>query len=239
MDEAKEKTIPRTLYTYRGEVTKEEGIRYISHLDYADMIQRAICRAKLPAAYSEGFNPHLKIAFASALAVGVTSEAEYMDFELTEALSVEEVSARLAAKLPDGVKLSRLRLLKGRHQALMAAVDQADYEITLPGCGDEDAARRAIESFNEAEECWYRRSSPKKIRDIEVKQYMKGDVTIAWAAGTARLRMAIRITPTGSVKPGEVLSVLCDAFALPGDAAMAAIHRRALWGGGRSLMEAD
>ena len=65
--------------------TKGEAIRYISHLDYADMIQRAICRAKLPAAYSEGFNPHLKIAFASALAVRVTSEAEYMDFDLTEA----------------------------------------------------------------------------------------------------------------------------------------------------------
>ena len=151
MDEAKEKKMPRTLYTYRGEVTKGEAIRYISHLDYADMIQRAICRAKLPAAYSEGFNPHLKIAFASALAVGVTSEAEYMDFELTEALPVAEVSARLAAKLPDGVQLSRLRLLTGRHQALMAAADQAEYEITLPGCGDEGALRRAVQAFNEAE----------------------------------------------------------------------------------------
>lgn len=239
MDEAKEKKMPRTLYTYRGEVTKGEAIRYISHLDYADMIQRAICRAKLPAAYSEGFNPHLKIAFASALAVGVTSEAEYMDFELTEALPVAEVSERLAAKLPDGVKLSRLRLLKGRHQALMAAVDQADYEITLPSCGDEGAVRRAVQAFNEAAECWYRRSSPKKTRDMEVKQYMKGDVTVAWTGKAARLAMAIRITPTGSVKPGEVLSVLCAAFDLPGDAAMAAIHRRALWGGGRSLMEAD
>ena len=76
-------------------------------------------------------------------------------------------------------------------------------------------------------------------RDIEVKQYMKGDVTVAWAGEIARLAMAIRITPTGSIKPGEVLSVLCETFALPGDAAMAAIHRRALWGGGRSLMEAD
>lgn len=239
MDETKEKKMPRTLYTYRGEVTKGEAIRYISHLDYADMIQRAICRAKLPAAYSEGFNPHLKIAFASALAVGVTSEAEYMDFELTEALPVAEVSARLAAKLPDGVQISRLRLLTGRHRALMAAVDQADYEITLPGGSDEGAVRRAVQAFNEAETCWYRRSSPKKARDIEVKQYMKGDVTVAWTRGTVLLTMAIRITPTGSVKPGEVLSVLCAAFDLPGDAAMAAIHRRALWSGGRSPMDAD
>ena len=44
-------------------------------------MQRAICRAHLPAAYSEGFNPHMKISFASALSVGVTSDAEYMDLD--------------------------------------------------------------------------------------------------------------------------------------------------------------
>ena len=52
---------------YRLEITKGEPIRYISHLDFASLMQRAICRAHLPAAYSEGFNPHMKISFASAL----------------------------------------------------------------------------------------------------------------------------------------------------------------------------
>ena len=49
---------------YRLEITKGEPIRYISHLDFASLMQRAICRAHLPAAYSEGFNPHMKISFA-------------------------------------------------------------------------------------------------------------------------------------------------------------------------------
>ena len=62
------------MYKYRAEITKGEEVRYISHLDYAGVIQRAICRAHLPAAYSEGFNPHMKMAFASALAMGVTSD---------------------------------------------------------------------------------------------------------------------------------------------------------------------
>ena len=229
---------PRPLYTYRAAITKGEAIRYISHLDYADMMQRAICRAKLPAAYSEGFNPHLKIAFASALAVGVTSEAEYMDFELTQAIPPEEVASRLRQELPAGVELRRLRLLTGRPKALMAQVDQADYEITLP-CADEVGAKKAVQAFNEATECLYRRSTPKKSRDIEVKQYVKGDVAVTYAPGVAHLTMAIRITPTGSVKPGEVLSVLCETFALPGDATMAILSRRALWSGGRSLMDAD
>ena len=87
------------MYKYRAEITKGEEVRYISHLDYAGLIERAIRRAKLPAAYSEGFNPHMKIAFASALAVGVTSDAEYMDFELTQQLCQPEVFDKLNKKL--------------------------------------------------------------------------------------------------------------------------------------------
>ena len=55
------------MFKYRAKITKGTEIRYISHLDYAGVMERAIRRAKLPAAYSEGFNPHLKLAFASAL----------------------------------------------------------------------------------------------------------------------------------------------------------------------------
>ena len=59
---------PRTLYAWRSEITKGEELRYVSHLDYANLFLRAFDRAKLPMAYSEGFNPHMKVAFASALA---------------------------------------------------------------------------------------------------------------------------------------------------------------------------
>lgn len=53
----------------RVEISKDEEIRYISHLDYG-AIEKALKRAEIPVAYSEGFNPHMKLAFASALAVG-------------------------------------------------------------------------------------------------------------------------------------------------------------------------
>ena len=51
----------------RLKITKDKSIRFISHLEYVRTIERAIRRAKLPAAYSEGFNPHLKFSLASAL----------------------------------------------------------------------------------------------------------------------------------------------------------------------------
>ena len=46
----------------RIKITKDAGIRFISHLEYVRTIERAIRRAKLPGAYSEGFNRHMKFS---------------------------------------------------------------------------------------------------------------------------------------------------------------------------------
>ena len=65
----------------RMQITKDPEIRFISHLEYSRTISRAIRRAKLPAAYSEGFNPHLKFSLASALGVGVVSYTEFVEID--------------------------------------------------------------------------------------------------------------------------------------------------------------
>ena len=87
-DPAPQGSVPqeRTTVHYRGLITKGEELRYVSHLDYANLFVRACKRAGLPMAYSEGFNPHMKVAFASALSLGAASDAEYVDFEMTEEL---------------------------------------------------------------------------------------------------------------------------------------------------------
>ena len=63
----------------------------MSHLDLMHTWERVIRRSHLPLAFSQGFNPHPKINFASALALGTTSDGEYMDMELTEELPLEQV----------------------------------------------------------------------------------------------------------------------------------------------------
>ena len=66
--------------------TKEAPVRFVSHLDVQRLFQRAFRRAKLPMAYSQGFNPHPQMSFASALAMGWSSDVELMDIRLTEAV---------------------------------------------------------------------------------------------------------------------------------------------------------
>lgn len=85
----------------RMRFAKTGRARYISHLDLIRCFQRAVCRAKLPAAYSEGFHPHMQTSFATTLPLGFLSTAEQMDLELTEELPCDAVMERLNAVLPE------------------------------------------------------------------------------------------------------------------------------------------
>ena len=228
---------PRTLYKYRAEITKGDDLRYVSHLDYANLFIRAFDRAKLPMAYSEGFNPHMKVAFASALSLGVASEAEYMDFELTKPVAQPEVFDRLSAQLPPGVKLLRLKEVRTKHKALMAETDEARYRITVPYTGDAAAAEKAVAAYNAAHEVHYERVTPKKKREIETKQYMLAPVTVEAGDGALRLTMDIRITQAGSVKPLEVLTAMAGQFGLAVRPTQAMITRTGLYGQGRTLLD--
>ena len=72
-------------------LNKGEKLRFLSHLDYAQAVERMIRRAEIKMAYSEGFNPHMKISFSSALALGVTAAAEYIDMDVLEEDSLESI----------------------------------------------------------------------------------------------------------------------------------------------------
>ena len=230
------------VYWYRARVTKDADVRFVSHLEYADVFIKAFDRAKLPMAYSEGFNPHMKVAFGSALAVGVSSEAEYMDFALRKQLAQPEVFDRLRAQLPPGIRVLKLTEIKGKHIALMNLADEARYHIRVPLHGDAEtavrAAQEAIAKFNAATEVIYTRVTPKKTRTKDIKKFLGAPLTAAIADNILTMDIATRILgTTGSVKPGEILETLAKDFALPITVAEADIHRISLTGKGKDLID--
>ena len=227
---------PRALFKYRARVCKGEELRYLSHLDYAAVFERAILRAKLPVAYSEGFNPRMKLSFASALAVGVTSEAEYIEFDLTKPLCQPEIFDRLRRQLPKGAEILELRETSGRKSSLAAEADLACYRVLVPFQGGREAAKAAVEAFNAASEISYTRVTPRKTQRKEVKQYLARDLGMEVREGELQITMDIRIDPSGSVKPGEVLSLLRERFGLGIQENQADIHRTALLGHGKPLL---
>ena len=131
----------------RMQITKDPEIRFISHLEYARTISRAIRRAKLPAAYSEGFNPHLKFSLASALGVGVVSYTEFVEIELVQPMEVQPAARALDAALPRGIRVLAADAVDTHHAALMSQAAGAGYRVTLPYTQD---ISEAVAAFNAA-----------------------------------------------------------------------------------------
>ncbi len=244
-----EKTIPNSsLLTpnctkYRAQIRKGAEISVLSHLDYMNVFMRALIRSKLPAAWSEGFNPHLKVSFATALAVGVTSDCEYVDFELTAPINAAEVSKRLNEQLPKGAEILRLKKLRGKVQPVMSLVDLSRYEIRLPF--DEkffDAAQISVKNFNDAPEIKFTRVTPKKVREFDAKKYLAEPITMRNAQCVMRndeikINFAVKILPEGSLKPSEVLKILRERFEFPVDVSAAKINRTELLHAGKNLLD--
>ncbi len=115
---------------------KTDSAKYVSHLDFVRMFGRALRRAHLPIAFSEGFNPHPLLGFALPLSVGYTSECEILEITLTQALSPEEIMERLNGVLPSGVRITASFEGKSRMKALENALYVVYPEKTPQGVAE-------------------------------------------------------------------------------------------------------
>ena len=212
----------------RMQITKDPEIRFISHLEYSRTISRAIRRAKLPAAYSEGFNPHLKFSLASALGVGVVSYTEFVEIELAEPMEVEPAARALDAALPRGIRVLAADAVDTHHAALMSQAAGAGYRVTLPYTQD---ISEAVAAFNAATELLFKKAAPKTkagFKEIDVKFYIP-QVTVVQDEEKTIFTFDCKITPTGSMKAVDLLNALNEHYNLGLPVEMADIERLNLY----------
>ena len=212
----------------RMQITKDRDIRFISHLEYVRTIERAIRRAKLPAAYSEGFNPHLKFSLASALGVGVVSYTEFVEIELAEPMEVETAARALDKALPRGIRVLAADAVANNTAALMAEAAGASYVVTLPY--DKDITE-VVANYNDAVELLFKKAAPKrkeKFKEIDVKFYIP-EIAVELKDGKTIFSFECKITPTGSMKAVDLLNALNEAYGLELPVEMADIERHTLY----------
>ena len=212
----------------RMQITKDRDIRFISHLEYVRTIERAIRRAKLPAAYSEGFNPHLKFSLASALGVGVVSYTEFVEIELAEPVEIEAAARALDKALPRGIRVLAADAVANNTAALMAEAAGASYVVTLPY--DKDISE-AVANYNDSVELLFKKAAPKrkeKFKEIDVKFYIP-EIAVELKDGKTIFSFECKITPTGSMKAVDLLNALNEAYALELPVEMADIERHTLY----------
>ncbi len=121
-------SIPAGIYRMRIRYTREYPLRFLSHLDTIRTIYRSIRISRIPAAFSEGYHPHLKVSFGQPLPVGYTSEAEYLDMQLTQPFR-EEFIERLRESFPGAMKIAGYKHYFAKAPSLSKQLNSARYEV--------------------------------------------------------------------------------------------------------------
>jgi len=118
------------VFRHRVSFEKRGDARLLSHRNTMDVLERAIRAAGLPARYSEGFNPHMKLSMGPALPLGIESHHEVFDVEGTEPFG-HDAARRINEKLPPGIAVLEVRGLSAGEPALSRAVRSARYGVRL------------------------------------------------------------------------------------------------------------
>jgi radical SAM-linked protein len=84
---------------------KGAEVKFISHRDLMRAFTRALRRAQIPMTFSQGFNPHMKISWGNALKVGVASEAEFCEIQISGHCPPSQIKERLNQVLPKGLEI--------------------------------------------------------------------------------------------------------------------------------------
>jgi radical SAM-linked protein len=205
---------------------KRGRLRFTSHRDFSRAFERALFRARVPMAYSSGFNPHPRISYAGASPTGAASEAEYLEIGLAEVVDPEIVRRELDASLPDGLDLLEVTVSAGG--SLADRLEASLWEITVSGA-DVETLAAGVERVLAATEIPVERMTKKGLRRFDAREAI---VTLearpagesANAGETCAILAVVLRHGTPSVRPDDVLAALREVTGL--DAGPAALAQR-------------
>lgn len=133
----------------RVKFSKYGAVKFIGHLDVMRYFQKALRRAGIDVAYTEGMSPHMIMSFAQPLGVGLTSEGEYMDVELRTSITTKKALEQLNKEMAEGVEILDFRRIEeGKAGKAMSLVAAADYTVTFrTGCEPEGDWQSGLSEF--------------------------------------------------------------------------------------------
>ncbi|MFC1967587.1 TIGR03936 family radical SAM-associated protein [Chloroflexota bacterium] len=185
-----------------------EEIKYISHLDIMRLWQRALNRAGIALAYSEGFNPHPRLSLAVPLALGVTSQSELMDIVLVKWLSPESFTSRLASQLPPGLEILQVFQIAPILPSLQSQVRFAEYEVRLETEKGKGEVASVISSLLAMESLPWQHQRDTGPRRYDLRALIDDLWLIDWQESSCCIGMRLRCDSGGSGRPEQVAAAL-------------------------------
>ena len=200
---------PSAVQRLRVTYGKGEAIRYVGHLDLVRTWERALRRAGVPLAYSQGFNPQARVQFASALPVGASGEQELFDALMVEPVAPDAFLAAVRPQLPAGLILVRAREVPLKGRSLQALLRASRWQVDL----EADATGADIDARIERLQAAARVPASRQRKGREITYDLRPlilDLTREPSPreGWLRLNMTLRSEPSATGRPDAVLSAL-------------------------------
>lgn len=195
--------VQRLRLTFR----KDGPTRFIGHLDLARTLERTLNRARIPVAYTQGFNRRPRMQIAAALPLGFTSDCEMADIYLTEAVDPEVAKAKMAARAAPGIDIYRVEEIPIRDPALQTVTQTASYHVILLDPVDTAVLQQKIDSFFAAESVVRERGHGRKRKSYDIRPLVQS-VQLEADKDPVCLRMRLLLQHSKSGRPDELLRTL-------------------------------
>jgi radical SAM-linked protein len=185
-----------------------EELKYLSHLDLMRLWQRALTRAGIGLAYSEGFNPHPRLSLAAPLALGVTSEAEFMDIVLAKWSSPHTFTTAVARQLPDGIEILQTYNIALTLPSLQSQVAFVEYSVEVKTDKSRGEVENALNSLLQLESLPWQHQRDTGPRHYDLRRLVDDLWLIDWRRDCAVIGMKLRCDSSGSGRPEQVAAAL-------------------------------
>lgn len=182
------------VFRLRATFCKQGRLALLSHLEVARALERAVRRAGLPFAVSQGFSPHMKIAFGAALPVGVGGTHEIFDLQLTRYVAPDQVLAALQAASTPDLMVKACRYIEPRAAAASVAYPFSTYRAQLTYAPAQLPVPQTISVVRK-----------RKERQLEVAEFVCGEMKLEGSV----LTFTLEAKPTGSLRPDLLLQACC------------------------------
>ncbi len=191
---------------YRLSFSKTGRARFLSHLELAMSLTRALRRSSLSLCYSAGFHPHPKISFATATSVGMASLEEYMDVTASEyPRDMSVLKNEINAALPSGMEIKDIRLLPYVAKELAHSLYGFAYDLLLPVDVDEEKLKdisENIEKFLAVRSFPITRQAKGKTVTRDIRPFVEA---LTLNAEAKKAFITLRHAQTGSVRPIDII----------------------------------
>ena len=200
---------------------KYGALRFIGHLDVMRFFQKVMRRADIPIAFTGGYSPHMIMSFASPLGIGLSSDGEYFDIELREAVNSADAVRRMNEACVEGIEVvSMKQIAEEKKMTGMTILAGADYLVSLKKGTLPHDWKDSFTAFMEQPEIRIVKQTKRSEKEVDIRPLIdrweiRGeDIFLQLAAGSSQ-----------NLKPDLVMEVFCRYLGVSCDDTVFGYHR--------------